>query len=62
MQRAIGYSRVSTEKQDLVRQEKLISEYCDCGLILLFLSSLGIHGEPALLYAFFLREEFADAP
>jgi site-specific DNA recombinase len=29
MQRAIGYSRVSTEKQDLVRQEKLISEYCD---------------------------------
>ena len=29
MKRAIGYSRVSTEKQDLVRQEKLISEYCD---------------------------------
>lgn len=29
MQRAIGYSRVSTEKQDLVRQERLISEYCD---------------------------------
>ena len=29
MQRAIAYSRVSTEKQDLVRQEKLISEYCD---------------------------------
>lgn len=29
MRRAIGYARVSTEKQDLVRQEKLISEYCD---------------------------------
>lgn len=29
MQRAIGYARVSTEKQDLVRQEMLISEYCD---------------------------------
>lgn len=29
MQRAIGYSRVSTEKQDLERQKKLINEYCD---------------------------------
>lgn len=29
MQRAIGYSRVSTEKQDLKRQEQLICEYCD---------------------------------
>ena len=29
MRRAIGYARVSTEKQDLVRQEMLISEYCD---------------------------------
>ena len=29
MKRAIGYSRVSTEKQDLVRQEKLISESWD---------------------------------
>ena len=29
MQRAIGYSRVSTEKQDLERQKKLISEHCD---------------------------------
>ncbi len=29
MKRAIGYCRVSTEKQDLKRQEQLINDYCD---------------------------------
>lgn len=29
MQRAIGYARVSTEKQDLQRQEQLINDYCE---------------------------------
>ena len=35
MKRALGYARVSTEKQDLIRQEKLIMEFCDANDYLL---------------------------